>query len=63
MQTKLRLKTIRLNAEFLNRIRKRNREVDVAERVIIVATVQQIVDASTGLAARYGERSGGAFEP
>src|SRR5215471_4970966 len=44
-----------LHAEFLQRIRKRKREIHVRKCVVVVAAIQEIV-GSVGLAAGYGNR-------
>ena len=55
MQSVLRRHAVGLHAEFLDGIREGNRQIDVAECVVIVAAVQQVADA-VGLAARHRER-------
>ena len=45
MQPVLGRQSVGLHVEFLHRIRERNGQVHVAERVVIVAAIQQEVDA------------------
>ena len=55
MQAELRLHGVGLHAEFLHRVRERNRQVHVAEGIVVVAAVQQVVDA-VGLAAGHARK-------
>ena len=57
MQPVLRRQAVGLHVEFLDRVRERNRHVHVAERVVVIAAIQQEVHA-VGLRAGHRKLAG-----